>query len=443
MSLTKKRIEKLITPGRFGDGRGLYLQVISPTNRSWLLRYEHGKKIASSHIKRKGKLVPNPRAGQMVPNERWMGLGPEAEVSLELAREEARKARLMLRQGIDPIDQRKAQEAALAIQNVRSVTFQEATQQYFDVRNVKWKNDKHRAQFLATMKAYVFPHLGSFPVSKIDKTLVLRVLEQKLKDEKGRVIGTFWQERTETAQRVRQRVEAVLNFAGVRGWREGENPARWRGHLSFALLSRTDMRKKVESHSALPYADIPAFMAELRKRESNSARALEFLILCASRTGEVIGAVWDEFDLENGLWTIPEGRMKAGREHRVPLTKDAIALLKKQQLRREKGNDFVFGGARSGYGLSNMALTQMLRGMGQGGVTTHGFRSTFKDWVFDETNFPRELAEMSLAHKVGDDTELAYWRSDGLKKRASLMEAWASYCNGSAGDNVETIRRAG
>jgi integrase len=261
---------------------------------------------------------------------------------------------------------------------------------------------------------FAFPVLGDMPVSEIDTPAVLRAIEP------------HWLTKTETMSRLRGRVEAVLDWCGVRGYRSGDNPARWKGHLSEVLPRRSQVAK-VEHHAALPYRDIPTFMAELRKREGVGARALEFLILTVARTGEVLGAKRSEIDWAGKMWIVPAGRMKAGQEHRVALSQCAVDLLR--SLPTEDGNDFVFIGPRSGDGLSSAILMQCLRRMGHGGISVHGFRSTFRDWAAEQTNFPREVCELALAHKVGDKVERAYQRGDLLKKRFLLTEAWSKYCS--------------
>ena len=378
-------------PGRYRDGhiRGLYLQIGPTGGKSWVLRFE--------------------RDGR----ERWLGLGPADTFSLKEARERARAARQLLVDGIDPIDHRKAEKAKLAAAKAKLLIFREATQRYFDQHEGKWRNPKHRAQFLSTLKQYAFPMLGNMAVSAIDTPAVLRAIEP------------IWMEKTETASRVRGRIESVLDWCTVRGYRTGDNPARWKGHLSEVLPARGQVAK-VNHHAAMPFAELPPFMAELRQREGVAARALEFAILTAARTGEVIGAKGDEIDLGEKTWMIPAGRMKGGKEHKVPLSERAIELLR--GLPTEDGNGFVFLGPRGGSGLSNMAMTQVLKRMDRGDVTVHGFRSSFRDWASETTNFPNHVVEMALAHVVGDKVEAAYRRGDLLVKRRQLAEAWSKYC---------------
>ena len=304
MTLTIKRIARLSTAGRYSDGHGLYLQVMSPTNRSWLLRYE-----------RNGR------------GERWMGLGPLHTVSLQEARERARKARQQLLDGVDPLDARKAERAAKALEAARTITFEKAAQAYFDAHERGWRNAKHRAQFLSTLKTYAYPKIGKLPVAAIDTGLVLKVIEP------------IWQDKTETASRLRGRIESVLDWATVRGYRTGDNPARWRGHLGEVLPARGKIQK-TSHHAALSFGDLPEFMTALSQRDGVAARGLEFTILTAARTGEVIGATWEEIDLKAKVWTIPAGRMKASKEHRVPLSDRALEIL--SALPRERNNPFVF-----------------------------------------------------------------------------------------------------
>ena len=375
MTLTIKQISKLTAPGRYFDQHGLYLQVQSERNRSWLLRYE------------------------IRGRERWAGLGPLHTVSLTEARERARKARLQILDGLDPIEQRKAKRAALELETTRSLTFEQAAQQYFNQHSEKWKNEKHRAQFLSTLQAYAFPIIGRLSVSDIDTGLVLQVIEP------------IWKSKTETASRVRNRIEAVLDWATVRGHRAGENPARWARHLENVLPARS---QRYQHHPALPYLEIQNFIALLRQREGVASKALEFLILCASRTGEVIGATWNEIDFASKTWTIPADRMKAKKEHRVPLSDRALEIL--QALPREDGNPFVFIGPRKN-GLSNMAMATVLRRMERRDITVHGFRSSFRDWAAERTGHANFVVEMALAHTIGNAVEAAYRRGDLLTKR--------------------------
>jgi integrase len=387
MALTVRRVERTVKPGRYGDGGGLWLQVVNPRNRSWLFRWE--------------------RDGR----DHTMGLGPVHTVSLELAREKARACRLLLLDNIDPLDHRNAERAARAAAKAKALIFKEAAAAYHAQHEGKWRNRKHAAQFLSTLKTYAYPVLGNMAVADIDTPAVLRAVE------------SIWREKTETASRVRGRIEAVLDWATVRGYRSGDNPARWKGHLSEVLPGRGQIAKPVH-HAALLWRDVPSFMAELQQREGTAARALEFGILTAARTGEVIGAHWGE--INGDIWTIPAGRMKGGREHRVALSARAVELLR--SLPTEEGNRHVFIGPRAGSGLSNMSLTAVLRRMGRRDITVHGFRSSFRDWAAETTHHPNHVVEMALAHVVGDKVEAAYRRGDLLSKRRQLAESWARYC---------------
>jgi integrase len=400
MALTVKQIASLSDPGRYGDGKGLYLQITPAGVRSWLLRYE------------RDDCRPN-RIGKR--RERWMGLGPVDDFTLDEARERARKARQLLKDGIDPLEARKAERIRRATEEAltaaKNKTFKEAAEQYFKFHSPKWKNFKHRAQFLSTLKTYAYPTLGKLPVAAIDKTLVLKAVQP------------IWEDKTETASRVRGRIESVLDFAKVSGWRDGENPAAWVGNLEHALPAPGTFAG-VKHHAALPFADLLDFVAQLREREGIAAKALEFLILTATRTGEVIGARWSEIDLIAKLWTIPAARMKAKKEHRVPLSGAALEILK--TLPREA--DFVFPGGHKGSAISNMAMAELLKRMGRLNITVHGFRSTFRDWAAERTTHANHIVEMALAHVIDDKVEAAYRRGDLITKRARLMADWAKYC---------------
>ena len=346
-----------------------------------------------------------------------MGLGSLSDFTLHEARDRARRARQLLYDGLDPIVEKhatvrkaKAEEANL---HARSKTFDDVTLEYFDQHQLKWKNRKHRAQFLSTLNLYAHPIFGHLPVAHIDKALVLKALDP------------IWQSKPETASRVRRRIEAVLNFSTVRGYRDGENPARWRGHLDQVLLGKSHIQK-VTHHRALPYSELPEFLAALRQRQGTAARAVEFVILTGARTSEVTGAVWQEFDLDNKAWIVPACRMKAKRDHRVPLSDTVVALLRK--LPREEGNPYVFVGPRKN-GLSNMAMDAVLRRMDlKDRATIHGFRSSFRDWSAEQTNYPNHVAEAALAHVVGDKVEAAYRRGDLFEKRRAMMADWAHFC---------------
>jgi integrase len=404
LALSAKRIARLRRrPGRHGDGHGLYLQVTAAGVASWLFRWER-------------------RGADGKRRERCMGLGPLHTVSLEEARTAARQARQQLLNGIDPLFSKHEARAAQAVAAALHCTFAQAAQSYFDQHQNTWRNPKHVKQFISTLQQYAFPMLGALPVAAIDTGLVLRVLEQKVPEGRGYPAGRFFEARPKTADRVRGRIERVLDWATVRGHRNGDNPAR--KLLIGKALPKTAAIAKPQHHPALPYDELPAFMAALAQRQGTAARALEFCILTAARTGEVIGATWDEIDLPNKLWTVPADRIKGGKEHKVPLSAPALALL--TALPREQGNPFVFIGPRRG--LSDMALFAVLQRMGRDSITVHGFRSTFRDWAAERTNYPNHVAEMALAHVVGNAVERAYRRGELLSKRERLMADWARYC---------------
>ncbi|WP_339036233.1 tyrosine-type recombinase/integrase [Bradyrhizobium symbiodeficiens] len=379
----------------------MYLQITPAGLKSWLFRYE-----------RNGR-------------ERWMGLGPFHTVGLQDARERARKARQQLLDGLDPLESRRSERAKSALEASKAVTFKAATIAYFDAHQAKWKNAKHRAQFLSTMREYVFPKLGKLNVADVDLGSVLGVLEP------------IWPIKTETASRVRGRIEAVLDWATVRKLRTGDNPARWKGHLQHVLPARAQLAKPAH-HAALPYVEVPEFMAALRTRVGVAPRALEFAILTAARTGEVIGAHWEEIDFSTKTWIVPSIRMKAGREHRVPLSNRAIEIL--ESTPKENRNPFIFIGPRNS-GLSNMAMATVLRRMNRADVTVHGFRSTFRDWAAESTAFANHVVEMALAHTVGNKVEAAYRRGDLLEKRRKLLAEWERYCKELRINEVASVHR--
>ncbi|MER8698979.1 integrase arm-type DNA-binding domain-containing protein [Mesorhizobium sp. M1273] len=398
--LSAVEVAKKLKPGTYGDGGGLYLQVAKSTakgaqdgdvTKSWLFRF------------------------MLAGKARYMGLGDINTRSLKEARDKAREARQKVTDGIDPIEERKENKATRRAEDAKRVTFKQASERYIAAHSAGWKNAKHAEQWRNTLATYAWPVIGDLPVAKVDTAHVMQILEP------------IWTTKTETATRVRGRVELVLDWAKARHYRSGDNPARWRGHLDKLLPARSKVAK-VEHHAAMPYADLPAFMSQLRSMGTNSARALEFTILTAVRTGEAIGVMESEVDFANKLWTIPAVRMKASRPHRVPLSDRAIEILK--SVPREADSPYLFPGARTGRPLSNMAMLELLRGMeGMEGLTVHGFRSTFRDWAAESSNFPREIAEAALAHVLSDKTEAAYQRGDMLEKRRRLMNAWAGYCS--------------
>jgi integrase len=403
MALTVKRIARLKSrPGRYLDQHGLYLNIRGENNQSWLYRYM--------------------RDGV----EHWAGIGPLHTIDLPMARERARAMRVLLLDGRDPLEERRKEKAARALEAAKSMTFKQCAEEYIDQNESGWKNRKHATQWVSTLQTYVFPKIGNLPVNAIDTGLVLRVLEQRVEAGLGSPAGTLWATRQVTAMRVRGRIESVLAWATVRGFRQGDNPAARKNHLQHALADK-GKAAKVNHHAALPYAQIPEFMQALRAQEGIAARCLEFVILTSARTQAALGAKWDEINLDSGTWTVPAERMKAGKAHKVPLAPAVVELLK--ALPREAGNGFCFVGARPGAALSHMALANVLRRMGRSnGATVHGFRSTFMDFCHDRTAFPKTVIDMALAHTVSDKVEAAYRRGDLFKKRAALMEQWAKYC---------------
>jgi len=388
-------------PGRHADGGGLYLLVKQTGARSWVYRF-----------------MLNGRS-------RDVGLGSAGPGGLSLAQaRDARDAlRVKVRAGIDPLEER-AQEAAQAAQEAEAaraaaITFKDVATAYIAANEDSWRNSKHRQQWRNTLATYVYSEIGDLPVAAIRTEHVKRILDP------------IWKTKSETASRIRGRIEAVLDSAKAQGFREGENPARWKGHLQQVLPARTKLSRG--HHKAMPYDDVDSFIRRLREREAVSALALEFTILTGARSGEVLGATWDEIDLGAAMWTVPAERMKAAKEHRVPLSPRAVEIL--EQVKR-LGGHYVFPGARGGK-LSSMAMTMLLRRM-KVDVTVHGFRSTFRDWAAEQTGYAHEVAEMALAHTIGNATERAYRRGDLFVKRRRLMEDWARFCE-SAGATSATV----
>jgi integrase len=378
-------VSRLVTPGMHAAGgvAGLHLQVKNPTSRSWVLRALVGGKRCD------------------------IGLGGFPDVTLADARAKAREAREKIVQGIDPIAERKAARLALAS---APITFAEASRRYIAVKSPEWKNEKHRSQWGNTLETYAHPFIGKLPVDKVEIAHVVEILEP------------LWTTKTQTAKRLRGRVESVLDWATAMKYRTGDNPARWRGSLE-SLLPMPGKVHKVKHHKAVDRDAMPELMRALEVREGTSAMALRFLILTAARSGEVRGAKWSEIDLDGAVWTVPAERMKAGNEHRVPLSKPAVALLR--ALPRHAGTGLVFAAPRGGE-LSDMSLTQVMRRMGMEAVP-HGFRSTFRDWVSEVSNYPHDVAEMALAHKIPDKVVAAYKRGDLMAKRTAMMADWAKF----------------
>ncbi|WP_407167922.1 tyrosine-type recombinase/integrase [Bradyrhizobium sp. ORS 111] len=391
--LTALKIRQNLKPGMYADGLGLYLKVRDGNAKSWIFRYRTGGKL------------------------RDMGLGPFHTVSLAEAREKAEICRAMRFKGLDPLEERHKEQQAKSIEAAETVTFEKCAETYIAAHKDGWKNSKHAEQWTSTLQAYVYPIFKDRPVAAIDDALVLKVLQP------------IWKEKTETAARVRGRIERILDWARTMKYRTGDNPARWKGHLAH-LLPRRSRVATVNHHAALPIDETPAFIQILRREETVVARAFEFCILNATRTNETMGMRWTEYDEKAQLWTVPAARMKAGRDHRIPLAKRSqLILVEMQDIRT---SDFVFPGGKQERPLSSMAFLMLLRRLKCDGITAHGFRSTFRDWAAERTDFPSEVVEMALAHTISNKVEAAYRRGDLFEKRRQLAEAWATFCGGTA-----------
>ncbi|HEU0215049.1 MAG TPA: integrase arm-type DNA-binding domain-containing protein [Stellaceae bacterium] len=400
--LTVRRVEGEKRPGMYADGNNLYLHVAPTGAKSWVLRYTTDGR------------------------RRDMGLGPVRLYSLAEARVRAFALCRQIAEGGDPLAERQSRKSAARLDRAREMSFSACAAAYVEAHAAGWRGPRNRDQWESSLRTYAHS-LDKIPVAEIDVALVMKVLDP------------IWAKKSETASRVRARIEAVLDWAATRGYRQGDNPARWRGHLEN-LLPRVTKVRAVEHHAAMQYAEIAEFMQDLRRQAGIIARALEFCILTGTRSGEVLGARWDEFDDAARLWIIPAPRTKSGREHRVPLSDAAATVVRSMAAVRV--SDFVFPGARLGRPLSRMAFHELLRKMRPAGtVTAHGFRSTFRDWAAEKTNFPSEIAEMALGHAVGDAVERAYRRSDQFDKRRALADSWAAYCDGDAGAIVLPLRR--
>src|SRR5215831_18911560 len=385
--LSAFKVEKAKQPGLYCDGGGLYLRVAEGGSKQWIYRY-----------------VTAGRA-------RDMGIGPVHVVTLAEAREKARDASKLRLEGVDPIASKRARMAALKAAEAKAMTLGDCVKGFIKDNEASWTSRKHRQEWERSLIKYAFPLLGSLPVAAIDTPLVLRVLKP------------IWSTTPESASRVRGRIENVIGWATIHGYRSGDNPARWNGHLEHALPAVV----KGDHHAALPYAEVPAFMTKLREQTSVPAKCLEFLILTAVRLGEAQKATWSEIDLNNRVWVIPGARMKSGKEHRVPLSPIALAILK--DIHEVRHSDYIFPGSRRGYAMGkNQPGKLMKKLMGDAEMTVHGFRSSFRDWAAERTNFLREVAEMALAHAIPDAVEAAYRRGDLFDKRKKLVAAWAEYC---------------
>jgi integrase len=396
--LNTLKCRRLTTPGLYGDGGGLYLRIGPTGAKSWIFRYRRGGK------------------------DHDVGLGSCRNHTLAEARERARRCRRQLDDGLDPLTEKRKTRQARSV----SPPFKQCAAEFIAAHEAGW-SAKHRKDVQNSLANYAYPVIGILPVSVIDTPAVLRVL------------SPVWNDKTVTLDRVRARIEAVLDSAKTRGYRDGENPARWKGHLEHTLAKKAKVAK-VEHLAALPYAEMPAFMTKLRKEEDSAARALELAILTAGRSKELLGAKWSEMDLEARLWVVPAERMKGGREHRVPLSAPAMAVLRAMQAVRQ--NDFVFPGPRNGQTLHERSMLTVLTKLAPG-ATVHGTaRSSFTDWAVERTHFPAEARQLALAHAVGDKVEEAYRRSDMFARRRELAEAWSRYLDGTQGDVVALPLRA-
>jgi integrase len=405
--LTALKVAREKRSGLYGDGGGLYLQITARGSKSWIFRFWIAERDPMT-----GDVVRDTTTKKVRGRSREMGLGSCNTVSLAEARDRAAECRKLREQEIDPVEAREMARRQAALERAKSLKFKEAAATYMAAHRVAWRNDKHAAQWTSTLQTYAYPLIGDVSLQAINTGLVMKVIEP------------IWATKPETANRVRGRIETVLDWATVRGYRQSENPARWRGHLDKLLPSRSKVRK-TQHHSALPYAELSVFLASLRGQEGIAARALEFTILTAGRTSEVIGARRSEFNMPKKLWTVPAERMKAGKEHRVPLPDRVLELIATEIL---GDDDFVFPGGRFAQPLSNMAMLKLLGRMGRDDLTVHGFRSTFRDWASERTNFPSEVIEMALAHTIESKTEAAYRRGDLFEKRRRLMHQWATFC---------------
>jgi integrase len=391
--LSALKVERTKRPGMYADGGGLYLRVAEGGSKQWIFRY-----------------VTNGRL-------RDMGIGPCHTLTLAVARERATEARKLRLEGIDPIAHKHAQRAAGVVAAANAMTFRQCAEGFIQDNAKKWDNVKHREQWERTLVKYVYPTLGNLPVASIDTPLVLKVVKP------------LWERIPDTASRVRGRIENVLGWATVHHFRLGDNPARWNQHLEHALPARAEVAK-TEHHAALPYAEAPAFMRELRQRDSVTARCLEFIALTATRLNEARYATWSEIDLTDRVWTVPGERMKGSKktrkEHKVPLSDAAIAVLKEMLAIRQ--SDYVFPGSRAGRPVGKNEPLKLAKSISGIDITAHGMRSTFRDWAAECTSFPREVAEMALAHTIPNAVEAAYRRGDLFEKRRKLMQAWADFC---------------
>ena len=388
--LSALKVARAKQPGMYADGGGLYLRVAEGGSKQWVFRYAAGTR------------------------DRDMGLGPVHTLTLPEAREKAREARLLRLDGIDPIEAKRARIAALRAADARAMTFKQCAEGFIKDNEASWTSARHRQEWVGSLVRLVYPTLGSLPVAAIDTPLVLKVLKP------------IWEKTPETASRVRGRIDNVLGWATVHHYRAGDNPARWGGLLEHALPARSKIAK-VEHHAALPYAEIGAFVAKLRGDSGVAAACLQFITLTAARLDEARSSTWDEIDLANRIWVVPARRMKADKEHRVPLSDGTIAILEQMQVIRQ--SDYVFPGRLEGRPIGDNTIWRLAKEAAGSDITIHGLRSSFRDWAAERTSFPREVAEMALAHAIPNAVEAAYRRGDLFEKRRRLMDAWATYCS--------------
>jgi integrase len=385
--LTAMKVAKAKRPGLLSDGGGLYLRIAPGGSKQFIFRYAVNGRL------------------------RDMGIGPTHTVDLAMAREKALEARRLRLEGIDPIAHRRARVAALQAADAKAMTFRQCAEGFIRDNEKEWRSARHRQQWTSTLAKYVYPELGELPVAAIDTPLVLRVVKP------------LWADKTVTAARVRGRIEAILGWATVHHYRSGDNPARWQGLLEHALPAQAKIAK-TEHHAALPYTEVAPFMAKLQQDTSAAAKCLQFIVLTAARLVEATGATWAEIDFEARTWTVPATRMKGGREHRVPLSDAAMAVL--EAMRAVRMSNFVFPGLLDGRPVGMRTVQDLVKIGGE--ITVHGLRSSFRDWAAERTSFPREVCEMALAHAIPDAVEAAYRRGDLFEKRRKLMDAWAAYC---------------
>ena len=398
--LSVRGIKSQNKSGRYADGNGLYLQVGKSGAKSWLFRY------------------------MLDGKSREMGLGSIRIETLSQAREKAKHCKKLLKSGTDPIRDRQKHIAIEKADNKEMLSFQKCTEGYLKAHSASWRSARHAGIWLSSVKRFAYPIVGSIHVNKIERGHIMNILDP------------IWREKTDTASRLRGRLESILNWATVQEYRKGDNPARWRGYLD-QLLPKPSEIHTVKHFAALPYREINAFMSKLKEREALSALALRLIILTACRSIEVREAEWSEFDLENATWTIPTERRKMKKEHVIPLCKEALDII--QSIPRAEDSVHLFTGPRSNKPMSDVVFKKLMERMKVTGITTHGFRSTFRDWAAEQTSFPREVIEDCLAHQLRDKTEAAYFRSNLLDKRRELMNKWADYTQQLVIENGQVI----